>query len=159
MIYNKLMDKVLLKEKLDKLKKEEKKIVFTNGCFDLLHRGHVEYLKEAKNLGDFLLIAINSDDSVRRLKGDSRPIFSESDRAKILSSLKSVDFVCIFEEDTPLEIISYLIPNILVKGGDYNLDNIVGRDVVENNGGKVITIPFVENKSTTNIVKNIINKK
>lgn len=159
MIYNKLIDKFLLKEKIDKLKNEEKKIVFTNGCFDLLHRGHVEYLKEAKNLGDFLLIAINSDDSVRRLKGYSRPIFSESDRAEILSSLKSVDFVCLFEEDTPLEIISYLIPNILVKGGDYNLDNIVGRDVVENNGGKVITIPFVENKSTTNIVKNIINKK
>lgn len=158
MIYNKLIDKFLLKEKIDKLKNEEKKIVFTNGCFDLLHRGHVEYLKEAKNLGDFLLIAINSDDSVRRLKGYSRPIFSESDRAEILSSLKSVDFVCIFEEDTPLEIISYLIPNILVKGGDYNLDNIVGRDVVENNGGKVITIPFVENKSTTNIVNNIMNK-
>jgi rfaE bifunctional protein nucleotidyltransferase chain/domain len=158
MIYNKLIDKFLLKEKIDKLKNEEKKIVFTNGCFDLLHRGHVEYLKEAKNLGDFLLIAINSDDSVRRLKGYSRPIFSESDRAEILSSLKSVDFVCVFEEDTPLAIISYLIPNILVKGGDYNLDNIVGRDVVENNGGKVITIPFVENKSTTNIVNNIMNK-
>jgi rfaE bifunctional protein nucleotidyltransferase chain/domain len=158
MIYTKLIDKKSLKTKLDFLKKQNKKIVFTNGCFDLLHRGHVCYLKKAKKLGDILVVALNSDNSIHKIKGKSRPILNENERAEILSALKSIDFVYIFDEETPFEIIDYIKPNILVKGGDYNLDNIVGKDILENYGGKVITIPFVKNKSTTNSIDNILKR-
>lgn len=148
-----------LKNKIDILKSEHKKIVFTNGCFDILHLGHVDYLKKSKNLGDFLIIAINSDSSVKRLKGNSRPIFNENDRAFVLSSLRFVDAVCMFDEDTPFEIISYLLPDVLVKGGDYKIENIVGHDIVERNGGKTVIIPFLENHSTSFVIKNILSMK
>ncbi len=138
------------------LRQEGKTIVFTNGCFDLIHLGHVDYLRRAKQLGDVLIVGLNSDDSVKRLKGPNRPIVPQNDRAEILDSLKPVDFVVIFDQDTPYELIKLVQPNILVKGGDYNPDEIVGADLVTSYGGKVVTVPFVPNRSTTNIVKKIL---
>lgn len=135
--------------------KEEKKVVFTNGCFDILHRGHAEYLQKAKTLGDVLIVGINSDASVRRLKGAPRPLVPQEDRAFVVAALAAVDFVSIFEEDTPLALIQALQPDILVKGGDYRVEDIVGREVVENRGGKVLTIPLVPNRSTTDLVARI----
>ena len=135
-----------------KLKAEGKKLVFTNGCFDIIHRGHVDYLNRAKALGDYLVVALNSDESVRKLKGEGRPINKLEDRAFVIANLKAVDFVVSFDEDTPFEIISAIIPDVLVKGGDWSIENIVGRDVVEANGGKVYSLPYVENYSTTNII-------
>jgi rfaE bifunctional protein nucleotidyltransferase chain/domain len=137
--------------------KSSRKLVFTNGVFDLLHRGHVHYLLEARNLGDALVIGVNADASVKRLKGDSRPLQNEEDRAYILSLLRTCDAVAIFDEDTPLELISAIIPDVLVKGGDYEIANIVGREIVESNGGVVKTIPIVEGKSTTNIVRKMLS--
>ena len=134
------------------LKAEGKKLVFTNGCFDIIHRGHVDYLNRAKALGDYLVVALNSDESVRKLKGEGRPINKLEDRAFVIANLKAVDFVVSFDEDTPFEIISAIIPDVLVKGGDWSIENIVGRDVVEANGGKVYSLPYVENYSTTNII-------
>ena len=130
-----------------------KSVVFTNGCFDILHVGHVTYLQKAKDLGDILVVGLNSDDSVRRLKGESRPINNESDRREVLLALRSVDFVAVFEEDTPLDLIKAIKPDILVKGGDYTVDTIVGADFVIENGGKVEVIPLVEGKSTTSIIE------
>jgi len=134
------------------LKAEGKKLVFTNGVFDIIHRGHIDYLNRAKALGDYLVVALNSDDSVRRLKGEGRPINKLEDRAFVIANLKAVDFVVSFNEDTPFEIISAIIPDVLVKGGDWSIENIVGRDIVEANGGKVYSLPYVENYSTTNII-------
>jgi rfaE bifunctional protein nucleotidyltransferase chain/domain len=134
-------------------KKENQKIVFTNGCFDLIHRGHVFYLNEAKKLGDFLIVALNSDQSVQRLKGPSRPIQLEEDRMYIMAGLECVDAVVLFHEDTPLSLIKSILPDVLVKGGDYTTDNIVGAQEVLQNGGAVKTISFVDGKSTSNIVK------
>ncbi len=131
------------------------KVVFTNGCFDLLHIGHIRYLQEAAKLGDILVIGLNSDASVRRLKGSERPINSEMDRAELLCALSFVDYVIIYKEDTPYQLISTLQPDVLVKGGDYNPDDVVGKEIVENNGGKLVLIPFVEGKSTTNIISKI----
>lgn len=133
------------------LKKDNKKIVFTNGCFDILHYGHVSYLKEAKNLGDILVVGLNSDSSIKRLKGESRPINTQEDRANILRELKCVDFVIIFDEDTPLELIKRLKPDILVKGGDYKNKEVIGSDIVP----CVRLIDFIPNKSTTNIINKI----
>ena len=135
-----------------------KKIVFTNGCFDILHVGHVQYLREAAQLGDILVIGLNSDASIKRIKGEDRPINKEQDRAEILAALEFVDYVVLFEEDTPINLIKAIKPNVLVKGGDYKKENIVGWDFVEQNGGEVKTISFVEGKSTTNII-NLIKKK
>ncbi len=132
---------------------EQKRIVFTNGVFDLLHKGHTAYLLEARNIGDLLVVGLNADSSVRRLKGETRPIQNEEDRAYILASLKACDCIVIFDEDTPFDLIAALIPDILVKGGDYKIEDIVGKEIVELNGGIVKTIPFVEGKSTTNIVE------
>ena len=132
------------------------KIVFTNGCFDILHRGHVEYLTEAKACGDKLVTALNSDSSVRGLKGDPRPIQSQEDRAVILDALESVDLVVIFDQETPAEIIKTLLPDVLVKGGDYTADTIVGADIVTENGGEVKVIPFRSGQSTSGIVEKII---
>ncbi len=134
---------------------ENRKVVFTNGCFDIIHKGHVTYLNEAKSLGDHLIVGINSDDSVRRLKGKDRPVNNESDRAFVLDNLKSVDDVIIFTEDTPYEIIKELIPDLLVKGGDWKEEDIVGSDIVKKNGGKVISLQFVNDYSTTNLLKKI----
>jgi len=139
-------------------RERHKKVVFTNGVFDILHRGHVEYLSKAKSLGDVLVVGMNNDASVKRIKGDLRPIVREEDRAFILSALACVDAVCLFEEDTPLNLISALIPDILVKGADYTIETIVGRDVVERAGGTVQTIEFVPDRSTSNIVETIVNR-
>ncbi len=135
--------------------KEGGSIVFTNGCFDVLHRGHVQYLEAAKKLGVLLLVGINSDRSVQRLKGEGRPLINQEDRAYLLSRLKPVDVVCIFDEDTPEELIRRVKPDILVKGGDYALDEIVGRDLVESYGGLVRTIPYVKGYSTTAFIGRI----
>jgi len=141
-----------------RLKEENKKVVFTNGCFDLIHAGHVDYLSKAKVFGDVLIVAVNSDESIRRIKGDKRPITSLEERAFVLKNLKAVDFVTVFEEDTPKEIISALIPDILVKGADWAIDNIVGRDTVEKHGGEVKTIEFVNQQSTSNLIKIITGR-
>jgi len=136
-------------------KKSSVRIVFTNGCFDLIHRGHVEYLEKARSFGDLLVLGLNSDESVRRLKGANRPLMNEEDRAFVLSRLEAVDMVCIFDQDTPFELIKKVRPDVLVKGGDYKLDEIVGRDLVEADGGKVITIPLVEGRSTSTLIEKI----
>ncbi len=133
----------------------EKKVVFTNGCFDVLHLGHVEYLSEASELGDILVVGLNSDASVKRLKGADRPINSEHARATLLAALQFVNFVIIFKEDTPLQLIGKIVPHILVKGGDYAISEIVGADIVTKNGGLVKTIPLTEGFSTTNILNHI----
>lgn len=130
-------------------------LVFTNGCFDLLHPGHVAYLDEARRLGDHLVVGVNTDASVRRLKGAGRPLVAQDDRALVLAGLASVDAVTLFDEDTPLELLRALVPDILVKGGDYDLDTIVGRDVVEAAGGQVRVIPFLPGHSTTALVERI----
>lgn len=139
--------------KLLPLRQQNKKIVFTNGCFDLLHVGHVRYLQEAKSLGDFLVVGINTDRSVQVLKGPTRPIQNENDRAEILSSLAAVDLVVIFDEETPAELIQVVKPHFLVKGGDWKPETIVGHDFVTSYGGQVFSLKFVDGKSTTNIIK------
>jgi D-beta-D-heptose 7-phosphate kinase/D-beta-D-heptose 1-phosphate adenosyltransferase len=133
----------------------DKKIVFTNGCFDIMHVGHIRYLQEAAKLGDILIVGINSDASVKRLKGADRPINSELDRAEMMCALGFVDNVVIFEDDTPLELIKKIQPDVLVKGGDYSNEYVVGTDEVEARGGRLVLLPFVEGKSTTNIIKKI----
>jgi len=140
------------------LKKKGAKVVFTNGCFDILHRGHVEYLNQAKALGDFLIIGLNSDSSVKKLKGDSRPVNTENDRAYILSNLFAVDCVVIFTEETPYEIISKILPDVLVKGGDWKAEDIVGSDVVIKNGGMVKSLKYVNNYSTTGLINKISSR-
>ncbi|MFC2113959.1 D-glycero-beta-D-manno-heptose 1-phosphate adenylyltransferase [Bacteroidota bacterium] len=136
-------------------KADKKKVVFTNGCFDLIHLGHIDYLSKAADLGDKLIIAVNSDSSVRKLKGNDRPLQDEFSRLMILSSLSFVDAVVLFEEETPFELIGRLLPDILVKGGDYKPDEIVGADIVKENRGEVVIIPFLEGYSTTAIEKKI----
>ncbi len=147
-----------LKKSLDKLKSEGKKIVFTNGCFDIIHHGHTQYLFDAKSLGDILIVATNSDSSVRRLKGKEHPIITLYQRQKVLDALKPVDFVTFFDEDTPYNLIKTLLPDILVKGGDWKPEEIVGSDIVLKNGGKVKSLTFVEGISTTKIVQKIIKE-
>jgi len=142
-----------IKEIRAQLKMDGKKVVFTNGCFDLIHSGHVDYLIKAREMGDILMLGLNTDSSVKRIKGDKRPILKQDERAFILSNLKPVDYVTFFEEDTPAEIIKDLIPDVLVKGADWAIDKIVGREVVEANGGEVKTIQFVNDQSTSNIIK------
>jgi len=135
--------------------KEGQKVVFTNGCFDLLHLGHVDYLEKARNLGDKLVLGLNTDSSVSRFKGPERPLQDQNSRARVLAALQFIDLVVFFDEDTPQDLISELIPNILVKGSDYLAENIVGADVVKKNGGEVKTIDFVPGYSTTRIVEKI----
>lgn len=137
------------------LKLHQQKIVFTNGCFDVLHFGHVHYLLEANKLGNILVVGLNSDSSVQRLKGPSRPINGEKERAFVLAALSCVDYVVLFEEDTPENLIKSVQPDVLVKGGDYTLDKIVGADFVKQNGGIVTTIPFVEGYSSTQIIEQL----
>lgn len=131
------------------------KVVFTNGCFDILHLGHVDYLEKARNLGEKLVVGLNTDNSVSRFKGPERPLQDQNSRARIMASLQFVDLVVLFDEDTPLKLISELVPNVLVKGSDYLAENIVGADVVKNGGGVVRTIDFVPGYSTTRIVEKI----
>lgn len=150
---------IVTKEKFvpirDKLKQEKQILVFTNGCFDIIHRGHIEYLNEAKKLGDFLLVAVNSDRSVKKIKGENRPINPQQDRAVVLDNLKPVDGVIIFDEETPYELIKLIVPDVLVKGGDWKVEEIVGSDIVLTHGGRVISLSFIENYSTTAIIKKI----
>ena len=155
MLQDKLKSLPELLEIREILRNQFKKVVFTNGVFDLLHRGHVEYLSHARECGDALFLGLNSDVSVRRIKGPGKPLVSEKDRAIVLAGLTAVDYICLFNEDTPQEMIRALIPDVLVKGGDYQIDEIVGRDIVEKNGGKVITIPQVHGFSTTELTKKI----
>ncbi|MDP6041736.1 MAG: D-glycero-beta-D-manno-heptose 1-phosphate adenylyltransferase, partial [Candidatus Latescibacteria bacterium] len=131
------------------------KVVFTNGCFDLIHHGHVTYLQKARSQGDVLILGLNTDDSVSRLKGRDRPILPLEDRAGVLAGLECIDHIVPFAEDTPKDLIATLLPDVLIKGGDYQLDDIVGREEVEAAGGTVTTIPLVEGRSTTNIVEKI----
>ena len=155
----KVKSKIMRKEEVSGLMDVWKymglKIVFTNGCFDIIHFGHIDYLARAASLGGKLIIGLNTDASVRRLKGASRPVQDEQSRALILASLQFVDAVILFDEETPQELISFLIPDILVKGSDYRIDQIVGADVVLNNGGKVETMDFVAGYSTSNIIEKI----
>lgn len=144
-----------LAEVVARLKEAGKKVVFTNGCFDLLHPGHVRYLETARSLGDILIVALNSDESVRRIKGEGKPFVGESERAEMLGALSAVDFVVTFSEDTPQAIIEELMPDVLVKGGDWSKDQIVGRKTVERNGGQVIATNFEEGFSTTGIINRI----
>jgi rfaE bifunctional protein nucleotidyltransferase chain/domain len=141
-----------------KLKTKGKKVVFTNGVFDLIHSGHVDYLSKAKKLGDVLIVGLNSDDSVKRIKGDKRPILNQEERAFILSNLKPVDYVIFFDEDTPEKLISEIIPDILVKGADWAVEKIVGKDIVEKNGGHVMNIKFVNDQSTSKIIDLIVKR-
>lgn len=134
---------------------EKKKVVFTNGCFDLLHPGHVQYLEDAKALGNILVVGLNADASISRLKGDSRPINGLQDRAHMLMGLKAVDLVVSFAEDTPLNLIQTLLPDVLVKGGDYEPDDIVGAKEVREHGGEVIVVPFLEGYSSSNLISRI----
>jgi len=144
-----------LKKISSSLKKVGKRTVFTNGCFDLVHRGHCEYLKKAKSLGDVLIVGLNSDSSVRRLKGKGRPVNTQKARAAVLAGLNFIDFVTIFEEDTPLAVIKKIKPDILVKGADWDKKKIVGKSVVESDGGKVRTIKYLKGYSTTKILKKL----
>jgi len=129
--------------------------VFTNGCFDILHRGHVEYLHQARTLGDLLVVGVNTDASVEGLKGPGRPVVPQDDRALVLAGLESVDVVTLFHEDTPQALLGALLPDILVKGGDYSMDQIVGREAVEGAGGEVRVIPFIQGRSTTDLLQQI----
>ncbi len=149
---------VSLEDLLEILKgiRGKKKIVFTNGCFDILHAGHADYLERAKNLGDVLIVGVNSDTSIKRIKGPQRPVLQEELRLKLLDSLKPVDFVVKFEEDTPIKLIEAIKPDVLVKGGDWPLDKIVGKDLVESYGGTVTTIPFRYEISTSKIIERVI---
>lgn len=146
---NKILTKEKLKNFLKKAKKEGKKIVFTNGCFDILHAGHVRIIEFSKSQGDLLILGLNRDASIKRLKGPSRPINKEKDRAIVVSALQAVDGVVLFKEDTPLNLIKIIKPDILVKGADYTKENVVGREYA----GKVVLCPLVKGKSTTNIIK------
>ena len=142
---------------LKRIKSSNKKIVFTNGCFDIIHKGHVIYLEKAKELADYLIIGVNSDTSVKRLKGETRPINPVHDRMYVLASHQSVDFVIKFEDDTPLGLITTIEPDFLVKGGDYEKENIVGGGLVIEKGGQVLSLPFVKGHSTTQLEKKIKN--
>ena len=141
-----------------KLIRENKRMVFTNGCFDILHSGHVDYLTKARALGDKLVVGLNSDKSIKKIKGEKRPIVSEDNRAIILAALKPVDYVVLFDEETPAELIDEIVPDILVKGADWDMDKIVGKDTVLNGGGEVKTIEFVNDQSTSKIIDVIVSR-
>lgn len=155
----KVLPAPLLRRRLQSLRRQKKKIVFTNGCFDLLHLGHVRLLEKAKKLGDVLVVGLNTDSSVRRLKGKSRPILPQQDRAEILAALAAVDFVTFFSEETPDKLIRLLKPDVLVKGGDYSPATIVGAETVKQNGGRVVVVPLVAGKGTTRILEKIARLK
>lgn len=154
-IGEKIVSRDSLPQAVRKLRDAGKTIVFTNGCFDLLHPGHIRLLARARKLGDILIVALNSDDSVRRLKGEKRPILNVKERLEVMSALASVDLVTVFDEETPQQIIEDVVPDVLVKGGDWALNEIVGRETVESNGGQVIAIDFEEGYSTSGIIERI----
>jgi len=150
-----VVDQKQLLNIVSELKKQNKTIVTTNGCFDIIHAGHVRYLKHAKELGDVLIVCLNSDESVKRLKGSSRPLNYQDDRAEVMSALEAVNYVVIFEEDTPVDVLAKIKPNIHVKGGDYTEETLPETAVIKQGGGKIQFIPFVEGRSTTNIINKI----
>lgn len=154
-----LEKKIVTSKRLERLtsrlKSQHKKIVFTNGCFDLIHYGHIKYLQDARQKGDILFVGLNSDSSVRRIKGPKRPIIKEKMRLRMVAALESVDYVVLFKEDTPLKIIKLIKPDVLVKGADWNRNDIVGGDIVLSYGGSVSTIKFIEGHSTSNLIKQI----
>jgi D-beta-D-heptose 7-phosphate kinase/D-beta-D-heptose 1-phosphate adenosyltransferase len=152
----KILSQGELKKEIEKLKGVGKRIVFTNGCFDILHTGHTRYLREARKLGDVLVLGLNSDASIRSIKGEKRPIVPEAERADVMASLESVDYLTIFNEPTPLELIELLKPDVLVKGGDWAEKDIVGGDAVRKWGGTVAVIPEIKGASTTNIIEKIL---
>jgi len=158
MYRNKIRTLEAAQEECGRMKREGKRIVFTNGCFDILHPGHARYLSAARELGDVLVVAVNSDASVHMIKGVKRPILDERARAELVAALECVDMVLIFEQDNPFRVIEQLLPDILVKGGDWTEDAIIGADVVKNGGGEVRRIPFVTGFSTTDIIERIIQR-
>ena len=152
---SKILDKERLLVKLTDWKKENKKIVFTNGCFDLIHLGHIEVIARSADLGDILIIGVNTDNSIKRLKGPNRPIVEEISRAKQLAALEFVDAVVFFDQDTPIDLIKIINPNLITKGGDYNSDQVIGNDIVAKNNGEVVIIPLTQGCSTTSILEKI----
>ncbi len=154
----KILGLVALRRRLGPRRRTGMRVVFTNGCFDLLHPGHVRYLRAARRLGDVLVVAVNSDESVRRLKGPSRPLVPEADRCEVLAALEMVDYVIVFDEDTPAALIAALVPDVLVKGGDWAPDRIVGAEVVRAHGGVVRSLPFARGYSTTALVERIAHR-
>jgi rfaE bifunctional protein nucleotidyltransferase chain/domain len=155
-MHNKIKTVRELRPLLDILRSAGKKIVFTNGCFDLIHTGHTRYLSKAKSFGDLLIVAVNSDASVRGIKGEKRPINTVADRMETLAALESVDYVVLFHEPDPHRTIAELQPDVLVKGGDWPIEKIIGRDIVEARGGKVISVGYIEGASTTGIIEKIV---
>ena len=153
-----ILDRESLTPILDGLRRKGKKIVFTNGCFDLLHVGHIRYLQQARGEGDLLVLGLNSDRSVRELKGETRPLFPQEERAEMLAALLMVDYIVIFDERTPLNLIKELRPDILVKGGDWKREDIVGGQEVESAGGKVVVVPEIPGRSTSNLITEIIRR-
>jgi len=156
MAYKKIKSPNQLKKILGVLKRQGKKIVFTNGCFDIVHVGHIRYLSQARKLGDILVVGLNTDRSVRTIKGEKRPLVCENERAEVLSALKVVDYVVLFDEPDPLALIKALKPSILVKGADWPEDKIIGADVIKQSGGRVVRIPLVPGSSSTNLIEKII---
>ena len=154
-LQSKILSFEALKILLKKWRDENEKIIFTNGCFDLLHLGHIDYLAKARDLGSRLIVGLNSDASIKRIKGTSRPINNEQGRAALLAGMTYVDAVVLFDEETPLNLISMVMPAVLVKGGDYKIKEIVGHEMVLNNGGEVCTIDFVEGYSSSELIKKI----
>lgn len=155
---NKICSLQALKKKIVKHKKEGKKVVFTNGCFDILHIGHLTYLHKASKLGDIMVVGLNSDSSVQKIKGKKRPLVPEKERAFALACLEFIDYIVIFKEENPVKVISTIIPDILVKGSDYKKKDILGGDIVIENGGKVVRMPLVKGRSTTNFIKHILER-
>ncbi len=156
-INNKIFSNERLSRQVDIWKNYGKEIVFTNGCFDIIHRGHIEVLARAADLGDKLIVGLNTDASIQKLKGKDRPIIQENSRAILLAALDFIDAIVLFSEETPLDLINTIKPDILAKGGDYKIDTIVGHEIVKENGGDVIIIPFVDGFSSTNIINKIKN--
>jgi len=157
-MHNKIKTVQELRPLLEILRSSGRKIVFTNGCFDLIHTGHTRYLAKAKSYGDLLIVAVNSDASVREIKGEKRPINNEADRVETLAALESVDYVVLFNEPDPHRIIGELQPDVLVKGGDWPIEKIIGRDIVEARGGRVVSVGYIEGASTTGIIEKIVSK-
>lgn len=145
----------IIKNEIKALQQQGKKIVFTNGCFDILHAGHVDIFQQARNLGGALVVAVNSDISIKKIKGEKRPVVPQAQRMQVLAALEAIDYVVIFDEENPFKIIKEIQPDILVKGGDWPVETIVGREIVEKKGGKVLSIPLMEGISTTNIIEEV----
>jgi len=156
MIHEKIKPLAEIRMIRNQLRAEKKRVVFTNGVFDILHRGHVEYLEKARAMGDVLILGLNSDSSARALKSSGRPLTNQDDRAIVLAALESVDYICFFNEETPARLIRELLPDVLIKGGDYKIEDIVGRETVQENGGEVAVIPLTPGKSTTDLIRRIV---